>query len=284
MAATAEWDIPFALTSPYGTLVLNGPVSDGPRYLLVPQACQMGAELRIETDNVPQGDGSILHHRFETGYACVLAVELWDGDAFACGEVAREMVDVLNLHVRGLLNAGDNEGRLIWTPSGAVNRMLDDIRQAARLQVGLNDAGCTVATFAVDTQYPYAQNEAEETPASIADGATATLTNSGTTDYYPVMRVHGPAVEFNLFHDTLSTVLHWDTAYPGTPPIPGGSYAEVDFFRNTIYMNGDEDNLLSGLDMLSSSFWPLEPGDNDVTVVIFGGGASADILWASAWD
>lgn len=282
MAATAEWDVPFFLETVYGTLTLNA--ATGERYLLVPQACDMGANIRATVDNVPQADGSVLHHRFETGYFVQLSLQLWYGDAPACNEDLELMVDTLNLHVRALINAGDNEGRLYWTPSGAANRMVDDLRLLERLTFAVAETGAVVATFTVDTNRPYAQDHAEITT-PIANGGTATLTNDGTTDFFPVMLVTPDIqtpptpTEFYIGTTTLGSVLHWSSAYPGTPTLVPGDYIEIDFFRNTLYVNGDEDNAKSGFDPTISEFFPLEPGANDVTII----GGDVDVLWQSAW-
>lgn len=287
MAATAEWDIPFTLTSPSGTLQLNATTGD--RYLLVPQQCDMGADVRAETDNVPQGDGSILHHRFETGYHCRLAIQLWVDGAPACDEDLVRMMDTLNLHVRGLLNAGDNEGRLSWEPSGYPTtgaRMLDDIRLAERLTATLSPEGIVVCTFAVDSAYPYAM-DLTQTMTSIANGGSDTLTNEGTTDFYPVVKIFGTADRILFGTTTLGAVLIWDQTYPGTPTLAGGDYIEFDFFRNTAYLNGDEGNRMSGIDFELTEFFPLEPGGNLVTLAVpvgAGGGTHAEVLWQSAYD
>ena len=199
MAANVEWDIPFTLTSPEGTLALNAATGD--RYLLVPQSCDMGADVRAETDNVPQGDGSILHHRFETGYHCNLTIQLWVGEEPACGEDVRRMLDTLNLHVRALLNAGDNEGRLTWLPSGYPTvgaRMLDDIRLNERLVATLDSNGIVVCTFAIDTAYPYAMDLTQTVTNIPSGGASAPIVNAGTTDFYPVIKVYGPASAFGI--------------------------------------------------------------------------------------
>lgn len=281
MAANVEWDIPFTLTSPEGTLALNATTGD--RYLLVPQSCDMGADVRAETDNVPQGDGSILHHRFETGYHCNLTIQLWVGEEPACREDVRRMLDTLNLHVRALLNAGDNEGRLTWLPSGYPTvgaRMLDDIRLSERLVATLDSNGIVVCTFAIDTAYPYAE-DLTQTDTAIASGGTGNLNNTGTTDFYPVIKAYGVGPqEFWIGTTTLGAVLHWTDAYPGVTALPLGQYIEFDFFRNTAYLNGNGANMMAGLDFEISEFFPLEPGNNAVTAL----GVDIHVLWQAAWD
>lgn len=271
MAATGEWaGVPFVLTSPYGTLNLND--TSGDRYLLIPSGCDMGAALRVTKDNVPQGNGSILHRRFEEGYVCNLQMMLWKDDAVACGADLVSMLDDLNLHVRGLLNAGDNQGRLAWLPSGSGSyRMIDDIRLLERLVVAApDDGGGTVVTFAVDSAYPYAQDLTQQSTA-----LNATLNNTGTVAYWPVVQVFGATSAFTLTNVTTGKLVQYaGTAIPG-----GGQYVEIDMFRNTMYLNGNGANLISGLNMLNSDFFALEPGNNALTIT----GATATVLWAPAY-
>lgn len=270
MAATGEWaEIPFTLTSPYGDLVLND--TAGLRFVLIPSGCDMGAPLRVTKDNVPQGNGSILHRRFEEGYQCSLTLMFWRDKKPACGDDLVIMLDELNKHVRGLLNAGDNQGRLSWLPSGlAAYRMLDDIRLLERLQVQApSDGRGTVASFSVDTAYPYAQDLTQQSTA-----LNATITNTGTVAYWPVVKVFGPTSAFTLTNVTTGELID----YSGTN-IPALSWVEIDMFRNTMYLNGSGANLISSLNMLTSDFFPLDVGANALTI----SGATATVLWAPAY-
>lgn len=271
MAATGEWaEIPFVLTSPYGSLVLND--TAGLRYVLIPSGCDMGAPLRVTKDNVPQGNGSILHRRFEEGYQCQLTMMFWRDKKPACGEDLVIMLDELNKHARGLLNAADNQGRLAWLPSGLSEyRMLDDIRLLERVQVQApSDGRGTVASFAVDTAYPYAQDLTQQSTA-----LNATLTNTGTVAYWPVVKVFGATSSWTLQNVTTGKQL----VYSGTAIPGGGQYVEIDMFRNTMYLNGSGANLISSLNMLTSDFFPLEIGANVLTIA----GATATVLWAPAY-
>ena len=274
MAANVEWEGPMTLTSPYGNLALNA--ASGDRYLLIPQSCDMGAALRVTKDPIPQADGSILHRRFEEGYEARLALQLWRDDHIACDSEMRSMLDTLNKHVRGLLNAGDNQGRLVWSPSGAVNRMLDDVRLLERLVASVGEGGVTICTFAIDTQFPYAQDEAQTTT-TFLDGISAPLNNTGSVAYYPVWQVQGPFSTFIFSNLTTGE----DFVYSGQA-VPGASYAEVDTFRNTIYLitgGVPTDNLKSSVVVTSSDFWPLEPGTQTLEI----NDTDVDVLWAPAW-
>lgn len=271
MAATAEWaEIPFVLESVWGDLDLN--LSVGDQYRLLPDGCFMGADLRIERDNIPQADGEIFHRRFEQGQECRLTMELWVGNESdakpACGADLVRMMDNLNRWCRALLNAGDDEGRLRWTPTGEVTRMLDDIRLLDKVVVQAPaDGRGTIVTFAVDTARPYAQDYAQ-TVTTLG----ATVDNVGSAPYWPVFKISGGG-PFNLTNVTYG----YDIQF--TEPI-GAGYIEIDTFRNTMYQNGAGANRLPGLDIRNSDFWAINPGSNVITL----SGASGTMLWAPAWS
>lgn len=277
MPAVPKWELPMTLTSPYGSLLLNQQTAGG-IYLLRPDGCGFDIQVRSTKDNVPQGDGSILHHRFLTGTEMPLAIQLWeDINTLACDELAEEMIDLLTLHLRGLLNAGDNQGRLSWDiPSGGNDRMLDDIRLLVYPELTLNGNVYEVTTT-IDSEYPYAQDLGEITT-SISAGATETLNNTGNAIFYPVFIVQSTGT-FTITNETTGTELVWDGA------VPAGCL-EVNCFRETIYVNatctpgdGDGANLKYGIDMLNSDFPYLVPGNNDITM----DGAGADVLWQAAY-
>lgn len=278
MAAHVEWQNAMVLTSPYGTLNLNAATGD--RYLLVPQACDMGAPLRVTKDNIPQADGSIMHHRFTTGYEARLAMELWFGDAPACGADMTRMLDTINKHAFGLLNAGDDEGRLSWDVSGtAGDRMLDDIRLLDRVVASLGDGGIVTVSFSIDCAQPYALDLAQTTT-HVPDGVATIINLTGNTPMFPVIKVNGATTGFTLENNSGPLPFpsfDWTSTY--STPIPGGQYGEISTFRNTFYLNGDGANLKPGIDFLVSDFWPLIVGANTIQI----DGASCDILWQNAW-
>lgn len=280
MAAIPIWSVPtvFDLTNPYsGILQFN--VEDPESAFLVNQAgCQFKIGVRSTTDNVPQSDGSILHHRFLTGTQIAMTVELWVNDQNpACSEILVDMLDMLMGSLRSLLNAGDNEGRLSWTIPGGNTRMLDDVRLLEYPVFAMNGAVATVS-FVLDSQYPYAQ-DLTQISTDIADGATETLDNEGTADYFPVFKVFGPTSAFTLENLTTGIQIEYNAALPDAVAIGGGDYAEINTFTNEIFLNGDGANLKAGIMQLASDYPSLVVGENDVTI----DGASAEALWAPAW-
>jgi hypothetical protein len=270
MPAIPDFSVPMTLTSPYGSLLLNQQTAEG-IYLLDPGACSFDIEVRSTKDHIPQGDGDILHHRFLTGTEVPLSIQLWETpDQVACDDLLVTMIDALTLHTRGLLNAVDNDGRLAWTVAGGNNRILDNLRMLVYPKQTLQDA-VTVITCTLDSEFPYAQDEAESTTNRIEAGGTAVLNNTGTAVYYPVFKVDSTGV-FTITNVTTGVQLVWNA------PVYAG-YAEVNCFRETIYENGDEANLKYGVDELNSDYIYLVPGANTITIT----GAGTDILWAPAW-
>jgi hypothetical protein len=281
MPAVPDWSPPnqFDLTSPHGNLVFNVPTTVGGMpclFVLNMEACKFRIGVRDTSQNVPQSDGGILHSRFLTKTEIDLSISLWeDDDNAACDELLALMVDALSGAFRSLLNAGDNAGRLAWEVAGGSSptstlRMLDDCRLLVYPDYDEADVAHKTITATIDSAFPYAQ---DLTPifTSIAAGDTEVLANTGTAAYFPVIRVAGPAAGFSITIGTQSMTF--------VNAIGGGDFVEVNTFNNTIFLNGDEDDELNGLDVLNSVFPVLEPGSN--TVQMFD--ADAVIEWAPAY-
>lgn len=290
MGATLEWDcIPFTFTTPQGDLLFNTPDALGAGlggfYLLRRGACTMGAPLRTSIDDVPAEDGSVVHKVLTAGYRVNLAVELWKtpgvtGQAgiAAMGETLVAMNDLLLRHLNRIRD--DGGGRLSWNPSGDTNveRMVNDLFWFGDVGDEDDDLLWTV-TFELVSPFPYAMGAAETTT-SISDGASAVLANVGSSRFKPVIKAYGPTSEFTITNETSGKQMHYDASQPGASAIGGsGAYAEFDHFRNTAYLNGDVASLAAGVDPFVSEFFPLEIGDNTISV----DGCDIDVLWQPAW-
>lgn len=298
-----EWDNPWELQTPQGTLPLNAIASSGTTplgyYMLDPSKCAAGAGRRITRSSIPQAGGEITHRKFKTGYVVELHVQLWEaiGDAGvpACGSVLREMGDLLELHLNSIEN---DDGRLVWTPSAspAINdRMVDKARILG--PSGSGDSGfvgvtvekdpegpLVVVTFALLSPLPYAM-DAPQTTTNLGGSTPVTVTNDGNVEFFPVFKVYGATSSFTLVNNSNldeagnPKQFVYSAALPGALSIAGGDYAEIDTFRNTVYLNGNSSNLKPGIDIPTSDFWGLVPGDNDIEIF----GASADMLWQAGW-
>lgn len=281
--------VDFILTNPYSTslstfLYLNTQLTDR-LYLLDKSACTITPTVRQTTNDIPQANGSILHHRFLTGVQVQLKIDLWQTKAKpACDDLLADMVDELMGAFASLLNAGDNEGRLAWEVPGKNERILDDVRLLVYPTLVVNEIFSSV-TVTIDTKYPYAQDLTQiRTP--IDDGSTVTISNTGTSEYFPVFQVNklndviqGGTAAFTIDNAANGKQFAWDASQPGGSAIGGADYGEIDCFGNTMYLNGNGANLTPGIVMLSSEYFPLEIGDNDITI----NGAATDVLWAPAW-
>ncbi len=288
MPPVAAWSPPyvFTLTNPYnGSMTFNEQTDFG-LYLLREERCSFDIDVRATKSHIPQADGDILHRPFLTGSEVVLVIELWeDEDNVACDELLQVMADNLSGALRSLLNAGDNEGRLAWEVAGGNERMLDDVRlfKYAKYVHGVAEPTFTVT---LDSKYPYAQ-DLTQTRTGIEDGDIVTITNDGTAEYFPVFQVNrldgvtsgSPVSAFVIENLTTGQQIVWDESYPGASPIPGGSYAEIATFDNTIYLNGDSTNEKAGIGQLDSEYFPLVPGDNDIAIE----GCDMDVLHQAAW-
>lgn len=270
-----RWESPFTLRSPtLGDLDLNVDLSDGHKYLLVPASCNDRIPLRAERTNIPQADGTIPRRRFTESFITELAVQLrLTDDSPACDQDLVDMTDDLMGWLNSILN---EEGRLLWEPYPGYGdeRMYDEARWLEDAVWSLDDGGFSRITFSVDTPFPYAIDATQQTITVTSGTSPVTLTNTGNTKHYPVIKVNGSFSSFVIENLTTGEQIEYD----GTTVI-GGDYAEIDTFRNTIYLNGDQANLKSGLVIEASDFWGLVPGANQLTT----DGPSYDVLFNPPW-
>jgi hypothetical protein len=291
----ADWTVPFTVTAPTGTLLINQQFtveSHTVRNVFNPVECKLGPTLgelitrleriRATKDNLPQSDGSLLHHRFLPGMVMNLSIEFWDDTTAlpACGSVLQAMLDDLMLVFRALQNAQDDQGRISWVPDGQNERMLDDIRLLTYpAEEIVNDTAGLKVVFAVDSPWPYTE-DLSQTVTNIV--AANTITQTGTAPYFPVFKVYGPGTNFQLMNTSdLDPIGNPKVIVWSGSGIGGGDYIEISTFRNTMFKNGDQADELYGLDFTLSDFWQLLPGDNGVT--LSGDFASVDVLWQPAW-
>ncbi len=280
----SDWSQLDNIQTPSGNLTLNA--STGARFLCLNESCSGGADLRFTFTNIPQSDGQLNNPQYLTGYGMQLALALWADNEPACGGDAQDMLDDLGLVIDALRNPTSTT-RIVWTPEGMAARMINDINLAQRPVVRVVPHGDTesivTVTFAVVSEFPYEMSESERTPASIVGGTGlgTTFTNNGNTCFWPVFKVDGPTNYFELHNLTTGESLYYDGSQAGAPMIGTSEYVEIDMFRGTVVINGDQDDsAIAGIVFTTSAFWCLAPGDNDLALV---GADSATILWNDAW-
>ncbi len=302
-----EWSNPWWLEDPEGTLLFNytDPTTKQ-RYQLVPAKCNANLPVRVTADDVPQGDGAIPHRRWRSGFTVHLAVELLidpEGSGYEMGPLETQqaacdadlvtMLDTLGLHINAMIRTGLVSGfpnaRLFFTPDGMVgttpldDRMFDRCQLQTGGAVSEGDIG-TLVEFDLDTALPY-YIEATETDTEIAGTGSEVVNNAGNTNFYPVVKIHGPTsfaelVNFSIVDlDGNPLALIYDAGLPGGIAIASGHYVEVNFFTGSAFLDGSGANRKAAIDMRYSEFFPLVPGDNDLSIF----GAAATILSNGAW-
>lgn len=275
-----EWDIPFTLTTPYGTFLFNQQeYATGLYFLLDKTKCLAFRGLRATTDPMPQASGSIVHREFADGYSMRLAGWIMETDsAPACNADLREGWDQLSLHVNALLGdtldlTGTNS-RIQWTPTSyGQERILGDLRLLEELAPTF-DGALAEFSFAVHSPFPYAVDSTEHT-----DTLDVTIDNPGNTVVYPGFHIDGATSGFDITNVTTGQTIIYDAAQPGAIPIGGGDSAFIGCFANNIFLNDDEDNLMAGIDVENSEFFGLVPGENQITLA----GATGYMRWNAGW-
>lgn len=295
--------------NPY--LAITNPVTHfssigGPQWM-VDAGSAIGAAKRVARDNAPQKPGEVVHKKFKSGLVTqlrLLAVSFVDpvggGMIPACDE---DLVDLFDGLLRHLNSIENTDGRLTWLPTNKVARMSDDVRWLGSdggggggftsITAEVDDVVFTGVQFALLSPFPYAMDAPQtitclggETPNCSGSGASVLITNDGTGAFYPVLRVYGPPFDTGFFQiDRTSTLtgetlsLVYDASLPGASNLLAGDFIEFDFFRETAYFGGSGANAKPGIDVQLSDFWPLETGDNVLSI----GGAAADVFWQPAW-
>jgi len=284
-----QWgNIPLTLLSPFANITFNDDTNPVGLFLLDDSKCSISVALRVTKDDIPQGSGAIFHRpRLQSETLMTLGVEFYkDRHTPACDHQLVQMSDLLLGALNSLLDA--DQGRVEWTPSGFGTRLLDDALWAVAAVPFIEGTSIRGYTFGLDSPFPYAIDLAQ-TVVTVAAGATVTLTNAGSAPFLPVVKVSPassvPLTAFTLTNHTVLDVdgnplmVVYDSTRPGAQTIAPGHYAEIDFFRNTIYLDGASTNLKPGLDVSTLDFFPINPGANSVTVT----GGNADFLLNNAW-
>lgn len=281
----------------------------GPQWILEQSGSAMGAAKRLARDGMPQKPGEIIHRKYRTGVAAqlrALAVDVKAGItaapttveiAPACDEDLVDLFDLLSQHLHSIENA---DGRLTWLPSNKADRMLDFVRWIGAdagggggFQSITTERESVVFTgiqFGLLTPFPYGLDRAQvttclggATPNCSGSPSTVLITNTGSSEMWPVIRVYGPFSSFQIDRESTVTGITqsfiWSDAFPGAPTIGTSHFLELDFFRETAYVDADQANAKPGIDIPNSDFWPLEIGDNILTIA----GASADVFWQNAY-
>lgn len=287
-----DWSVPFDITAAQfstDVLPLNQDVTFDAGvgiYRIIQPASKLRTDVRATKEHVPQNDGDVFHRRFLSGCEMDMTVQFWQpGDPsqqFACDELLQEMTDIFMGYMYGLLNAGDNEGRIRWRPSGdssltSTYRMLDDLRiWKWPVEVHEPDDAFTLA-FTLDCALPYAEDLTQ-----LAPTIPGAVVNAGNVPVYPVWKLYGPFTTVTVALSGSGEQFKYDGGLTGAAPIASGHYIEVNTFNNTVYLDGNTDNDLPGIVMNSSDFFKLPPGSSTIAVTYTGGAGGASVALVNA--
>lgn len=298
-----EFSVPHSLLTPGGNVDLN--TDAGLRYLIQSDSYKIVPALRVTQDNISQQDGSVLHPRWKTGLVAQMQVAYWTTgpalstnpdaeDKPACGSTLRGMHETLVSALNSIRILTGEPQRLVWQPTGyGDQRMLDQIQLLSWPDPSYDLDGVeAMVSFTLETPFPYAIDLTEQTTVMGGSaGPTVFITNGGNADFWPVARIYGPAFGFTLTNESdldpsgVPLTFVYDSTRPGALAIGPSDYAEIDFFRGTIYLNGNGANLAAGVDPTLTDFWQLLTeaflgGPNQITMT---GAPLVRILWQNAW-
>lgn len=288
-----DWTQPQDLVTPAGTVLFNVPdegANSNYGYLIQPGSYKIVPSMRVTADNLSQQSGSFLHPRFKSGLVATLVVQylVTNGVDFqdyepACDSDLRIMHETLTAALDSMLEDQGTQ-RLIWDAPGALSRrMLESILTLGWTEPTVQPDGTIEVTFQVETALPYAIDFTQQS--DTINAASGTITNPGTSSkFLPVVQVQGPASTFQLKNNSVlddqgnPLEINYDGSRPGAIPVPGGHYAELDFFKGSIFLDGNSTDLTAGLDPETSDFWPLVRGANNIDT-----DCDATFLWNPAW-
>lgn len=269
-----QWD----LLTPLEDLTFNTEAgSEQWLYLLLEEACS-GKVARIRVgpdDDIPQADGTIPHARWTSGYQLTLACALMqDRETPACDEVLFQMGQRLSGALRSTLRT--QAARVTFEEGDGPVRLVDQVR--LRDYAHQKDGPIHSIVFTLDSPFPYSLTFTQDV--IVIEDGTEEIFNEGNTDFYPVMQVYGPETLFVIANDTTGESITYDSSRPGAQAIGGGDYAEFDFFKNTVYLNGDGADLAPGIDPEVSDYFALVPGSNFINTTV----GTLWVLKNDAWD
>jgi len=142
--------------------------------------------------------------------------------------------------------------------------MLNAIRLLNIEDPQIADDGVVTFDFTVDSPFPYAISVAQSVVN--INGFGGSITNNGNVEFWPVIKMYGDG-------GTIYNATTNQTIQIGSGCLGGGTYIEIDAFRNTAYVDGDQANAKPCLDPIITEFFPLNPGINYINST-----ASCDFL------
>lgn len=289
--AGPEWGARYELVAPSGAIIVFNDTTS-PYFVGALSAESSGLdspEIRDSFSELVEADGASPGNSFRGRRPIIL-----NGTVLATGALQRnERME----NIKAAANALRADGNLFWTPEGGQNVFCKvRLQQPLRFTKG----------FVKDFQIPLVANDpriysvtltnVEVTATTegtsgfvfplgfdldfgeVSYAGQAIVTNEGTADSPPVIRIYGPGINPTLVNVTTGKTVNL------TYNLGAGEFLELDFATHQVLLNGNV-NRYSAYDFDSSEWWMLQPGTNDVrmTFASFTPGAKMELLYRSAW-
>lgn len=248
-----------------------------------------GPEVRESSEDFVQGDGGI-HSDFYFGRRPITLSGIMDPNSF--GVDRNRMINRLT----EATNAMRNDAVLSWTASGGLPVQIRVRRQNSPRISGGRLKQFQISLVAADPRiYGEAINIGQVAAgASTSAGFTSPLLsplssgaspvgqlivqNLGNAGAPPIITIYGPITNPVVKNQTTGDQLAFTYTLAATERL------EIDSSQRTITLNGTT-NRYSALDFVNSTWWDLQPGNNDIrfSATSFTSPASLVILWNHAW-
>lgn len=166
---------------------------------------------------------------------------------------------------------------LAWTPTGGVRRRLALRRQQPTRLTGRRPKTWLAAMVSPDYRI---LSDTLHTSASATVGTTRVVNNAGDEPATPRITVNGPVGAGAIMLRNLTTGL--DITFKNTLGLTSGHTLVVDLAPPFPTVTVDGVNRYDAVDFLNTVWWPLEPGNNSITVVPSGAGTFT-VAHRDAW-
>ena len=267
-----QYGVVHTLVTPAGTLTFNQ--TSGDRLVLSGISGADGAAIRPVVEPLAQRDGAIVGNAYLGALYPVL-----EGQIVSSSATGRNTLeDQLRGHLSSILRA---DGTWQWTPAGGSARQRT-VRLFQPPMLG-NEPGVTLRSFqfGLICADPLAYSQTQTTSGLAGQGTAFTVTNGGTVETWPVLRVTGPATNPKVVNVTTGKTIELDAS---SYTVASGTYVDIDTRAETIVDSAGASQL-SKMDMTVSTFWPLKSGANSVRLDATGTGAGTrlDASYRDAW-
>lgn len=215
-----------------------------------------GADIRTSQFNRSQADGLIVRPSYLGGIHATLG-----GRIIASGVTDRnEKEDILKGVFGSMLRA---DGNIRFTPTGLDERFMT-IRAENNFIANQVDGLLHAAGMGFVSRVQPFWRLFGEGDVTINSGDSGTVTNSGNAPAWAVYQITDPGSHFQIdwtWPDSTAFSMNW--LLPSG--FDAGSYLELVTYEGTMYVDGNGDNALGGLDS-DFDMPPLMPGANTVAL------------------